>query len=68
MFKNFMEKDAVQIGQMDYNNSCSMAFTMLQNARLPPIVQSKTVIQLSGRTQYSGSNMKLYVMEKSEND
>lgn len=45
-----------------------MALSMIQNAKLPPIVQTSMVIQLSGRIRSDEDRTKSYVMSKKKVD
>lgn len=63
-FKSLTAKYSVQIGHIDHNASCRMALMMIQNARLPPSIQSNMVIQLTGNTHKDNKRMKSYVVSK----
>lgn len=67
-FKILTANYAVQVGHLDQNKSCRLALAMLQNARLPPTVQSNIVIQLSGKIKSEKNRLKSYVMDKSKFD
>lgn len=45
-----------------------MELTMLQNARLPPTVQSNLLIQLSGRIRSDTDRKKSYIIDKSKKE
>lgn len=67
-FKSLTAKYAVQIGHIDYNTSCQMALTMLQNVKIPQTLQSNIFFQLSGKMRSDEDRLKSYVVDKSKID